>query len=111
MSRDHRKLNVFTLADELVIRVHAETATFPADQRFELRNQIRNVATGSAAETRYLLDLSARLEFLRTEVYRELEPKYRHLLARLMAHGFRLQAWNGRTRGKSYFPKAQSPKP
>ena len=36
-----------------------------------------NVATASAAEALYLLDLSCRLVFLRTEVYREFETKYR----------------------------------
>jgi hypothetical protein len=44
MSRDHRKLNVFKSADELVIKVYAETSTFPSDVRFELRNQIRRAA-------------------------------------------------------------------
>jgi four helix bundle protein len=39
-----------------------------------------NVATGSAAETLYLLDLSTRLGFLRPEVYSQLEPKYSELL-------------------------------
>ena len=109
MSRDHRKLNVFTLADDLVVKVYAETATFPADERFELRSQVRraavsvatnivegcarrttrdylhfvNIATGSAAETAYLLDLSTRLGFLGVEVYREIEPKYSRLISGL----------------------------
>jgi len=77
MSRDHRKLNVFTLADQLVVKVYAETAIFPPQERFGLCSQCRrstvsaatnivegcarrstrdylqfiNVATGSAAET------------------------------------------------------------
>jgi four helix bundle protein len=106
MSRDHRKLNVFTLADQLVIKVYAETATFPPQERFGLCSQVRrsavstatnivegcarrstrdylqfiNVATGSAAETLYLLDLSSRLGFLKPEVYGHLEPKYSQLL-------------------------------
>jgi four helix bundle protein len=89
MSRDHRKLSGFHQADELIIKVYAETATFPAEERFGLRTQIRraavsvttnivegcarrrtgeylqfiNVATGSAAETLYLLDSSGRLAF------------------------------------------------
>jgi len=41
------------------------------------------VATGSAAETHYLLDLSSRLGFLKREVYERLEPKCNHLLGGL----------------------------
>jgi len=109
MSRDHRKLEVFQVADQLVLRVYAETAIFPAEERFELCRQVRraavsvpvnivegcartttrdylkfiNIATGSAAETDYLLHLSARLGFLSAEVYRELSAKYSRLLASL----------------------------
>jgi len=109
MSRDHRKLGVFTLADELVLRVYAETAIFPAAERFGLGAQVRraavssatnivegcarrttrdylhfmNIATASAAETLYLLDLSTRLGFLPAEVYRVLEPKYSRLVSGL----------------------------
>jgi len=106
MSRDHQKLNVFSQADALVLAVYAETATFPSDERFGLRTQIRraavsvpanivegcarrnegeylqfiNIATGSAAETLYLLGLSTRLEFLRPEAHQRLEPKYTTLI-------------------------------
>ena len=106
MSRDHRKLNVFSQADALVLNVYAETATFPSDERFGLRTQVRraavsvpanivegcarrkegeylqfvNIATGSAAEALYLIDLSTRLGFLKPEAYRRLEPKYTMLI-------------------------------
>jgi four helix bundle protein len=109
MSRNHQKLNVFHLADELIPAVYAGTATFPREERFNLCSQVRrsavsvatnivegcarrttrdylhfiNVATGSAAETLYLLDLSCRLGFLNAEVYREFDRKYNHLIAGL----------------------------
>jgi four helix bundle protein len=111
MSRDHRKLNVFKLADELVLEVYASTATFPSEERFGLCNQTRraavsvpcnivegcarhttrdylhfvNLATASAAETLYLLDLAGRLGFLRPEVYREFDSKYSSLLRQLQS--------------------------
>ena len=106
MSRDHRKLNVFSQADALVLEVYVETAAFPSDERFGLRTQIRrsavsvpanivegcarrtqreylqfiNIATGSAAETSYLLTLSNRLGFLTLEPYQRLQPKYAMLI-------------------------------
>jgi four helix bundle protein len=109
MSRDHRKLKVFSQADQLILSVYAETATFPPEERFGLCAQVRrsavsvatnivegcarrttrdylhfvNIATGSAAETLYLLDLSSRLGFLKLEAYKRFEPKYQHLLGGL----------------------------
>ena len=106
MSRDHRKLNVFHEADELILKVYAVPAKFPSEERYGLCSQVRkaavsvaanivegcarrttgeyvhfvNVATGSAAETLYLIDLSDRLGFLASEVYREFDRKYNCLL-------------------------------
>jgi four helix bundle protein len=109
MSRDHRKLKVFTLADVLVLQVYAASAIFPRSERYGLSTQVRraavsvatnivegcarrttrdylhfiNIATGSAAETLYLLGLTSRLGFLRAEVYREFDQKYNQLLSGL----------------------------
>ena len=106
LSRDPRNLRVFALADDLVIDIYRATATFPDDERFGLRSQLRrsaisaacnivegsarrttgdyvhflNVATGSAAETRYLLDLAARLQFVTLNVSQELRTRSTELL-------------------------------
>ena len=90
MSRDHRNLKAFQLADELALRVYRETASFPASERFGLQSQLRRaavsipanivegssrssqrdyrhfveIALGSACEVDYLIDLSARLSFM-----------------------------------------------
>jgi hypothetical protein len=34
MGRDHRKLKVFQLADELVLEVYAATSRFPPEERY-----------------------------------------------------------------------------
>jgi four helix bundle protein len=78
------------MADDLAVRVYHLTKTLPPDERFGLRLQLRraavsvaanivegcarastreyaaflNIAFGSAAEARYLLQLSWRLKFL-----------------------------------------------
>ena len=87
MSRDHRKLRVFLLADDLVTKIYTITQHFPASERFGLQSQLRrsavsvacnivegsarrgtseylnllNIAAGSASEARYLVEISCRL--------------------------------------------------
>lgn len=87
--RNPEELKVFELADRLVLEVYRLTASFPAEERYGLSQQMRRaavsipsnivegctresqadfrrfieIATGSAAELRYQLGLSRRLDF------------------------------------------------
>ena len=91
MSRDHRKLRVFLLADTLLIQVYRISALLPREERFGVQSQLRraavsvaanivegsarrtqgeyvnflNIALGSCAEAGYLMDVVVRLGFLR----------------------------------------------
>lgn len=107
--RDYRKLNVFTLADELVADVYVATRRFPPEERIGLQAQLRKaavavpssivvgceraseseyihytgVALSSASEARYLLSVASRLGYLAEEGCRELEERYGRLIGGL----------------------------
>ncbi|HEX7086794.1 MAG TPA: four helix bundle protein [Vicinamibacterales bacterium] len=102
MSRDPWKLEVFCLADDLVVRIYNATQNFPEEERFGLRAQLRraalsvpanlvegcardsskdyvhfvNIAFSSACETRYLLHVAHRLAFIGNDEYADLARAY-----------------------------------
>mgnify|MGYP001329757958 CR=1 FL=1 len=44
MSRDHRKLRAFVLADELTLKVYEVTRTYPRSEVYTLVSQMRRAA-------------------------------------------------------------------
>lgn len=111
MATDHRKLSVFILADELVVRLYRDTRTFPTSERFGLQSQLRRAAVSiptnivegcardsdrehsrffemafsSTREVVYLVDLSARLELMDAAIATELAALGGQLAAALAA--------------------------
>lgn len=95
--RDHTKLRAFELADQVVMRVYACTASFPREELFGLTSQVRRAALsaasnivegcsrtttadyvrylemayGSAREANYQLSVAHRLGFLPNPGYQE----------------------------------------
>ena len=132
MARDPRKLRMFGLADELLMETYRATARFPSEELYGLRSQLRraavstasnivegcarrttreyvhflHVATGSAAEAAYLLDVAQRLGFVDEATQAQLGSRYSELLAGLQ----KLTASLSQVRS-STSPEAQSPKP
>ena len=109
VSRDHRKLRVFQLADELVLEVYLRTRAFPVEERYGLQSQIRRgavsvptnivegcsrastkdylrfieIALGSACEVRYLLAVANRLGYLPEADWALLAERYDELVRSL----------------------------
>jgi four helix bundle protein len=104
---------VLELADDLVLEVYRITANFPLEERYGRQARMRraglstatnivegcarrterdfanfvNVATGSAAENRYLVDVSIRLGFLKTTEHQGTLERLDHLVAQLKSLG------------------------
>lgn len=111
MARDHRKLRVFADAHALTLAVYKDTRTFPRDEWYGLRLQMRraavsipsnivegnarrttreyvhflNIAHGSAAELMYLVDLSTELRYLAGSVFKELNERCDRVCRQLQA--------------------------
>ncbi|MEK6537900.1 MAG: four helix bundle protein [Nitrospirota bacterium] len=99
MSRDFKNIKAWQYADDLTVLVYSKTNYFPKEELYGLTSQLRRaaasvptniaegasrehkkeylhflyIARGSAGETRYLIHLANRLEYLKKSDYEELE--------------------------------------
>jgi four helix bundle protein len=118
MARDHRRLKVFQLADELAVGVYSATRRYPKEELFGLTSQMRRsavsvaanivegcsrpseadflrflvIAKGSLQEVGYYLHLSHRLGFLAEQDYDGLFRRYDECARRLQALINRLES-------------------
>ena len=102
VARDHRKLEAYQFADDLVLRIYSHTRDFPKQEKFGLVSQMRrsavsavanivegsareglaeyrhflNMAFGSLRELGYYVDLSTRLSYLSPTQGRQLYERY-----------------------------------
>src|SRR5688500_3435281 len=110
MSRDHRKLEAFQLADRLVLDVYQTTRALPDSERYGLQSQLRraavstatnivegcarrtegeycrflSIAHGSAREASYELTLCTRLGYLPESSTTPMINDYDHAAAMLL---------------------------
>jgi four helix bundle protein len=110
MPRDHRKLRVFQLADNLIMDLYRDTARFPDSERFGLQSQIRRAAVSvavnlvegcarrseveylryveisfaSSRELQYLISIAARVAYFASEAAAAAEERADALCAQLM---------------------------
>jgi four helix bundle protein len=111
MSRDHRKLEAFKLADRLVLAIYKLSGTLPSEERYGLQSQLRRAAVSvatnivegcarrkegehchflscahaSARETSYLLNICVRLGYFQEATTSPLIGNYDRVSA--MLHG------------------------
>lgn len=109
MTRDHKKLEAFAIADELALAVHRTTSRLPISERFGMQAQLRGaalrvpvqivagcgrrsnhdylefltLALDAALELRYLFSLAARLELLSAQEMKLLDQQAQALVRSL----------------------------
>jgi len=105
MQKAYKKLIVWQKADELAYQVYLETKIFPKDEMYGMTSQLRraaisiptnivegtgrqgknelrqfiNIALGSLAETKYLLEFCHRLEYMNDTAFKKLESLRREV--------------------------------
>jgi four helix bundle protein len=109
--KNYRELNVYQNAMDLAMRVFELTKKFPAEERFNLIDQIRrssrsvctNLAEGwrkrrykaafiaklsdsetEAAETQVLAEIAMRCGYLSQETFQELDAQYEKVMAQIV---------------------------
>ena len=111
MPRDYRKLRAFQSADSIAKDIYKVTKLFPNDEKYGLISQLRraavstptnivegshreslpeyirflNIAVGSMAETRYLTEFSASLDYIDSATGEDLKTRMDESIRLLIA--------------------------